>query len=395
MAKERIYSKKAGIDIKASELIYAQMKRNYVEFHTQWGGVYKERITMERLRDLLGDDFLQVSRSCLVRYDQIHHLDAHIVLLDGEQLSYAQRQKSTIVNAICCKRNCLPADFVVQRQRQPKPVRKPPKPEPEKPELVRSFPDGRYLSVTVGRRPLMVNVDSILYVIVCGAKAEIHTTDTEKIQIHRSLTALEAELGEGFVRIFRNCLVSAKAVHSFTDSVNLVNGESLPYSPGQRERLRRCIAQQQKRYIDSLSHGQIPKTLEEYHAHYHCFDNLPVAFTDIEMVFSQDRHAVDWIFRYGNQALARLEKLPLEKMMGASFSSLFANMDAKWLRSYEQAALFGKTMELLDYSPEINANLKIICFPTFPGHCGCILFDMDRLESHTGLISQMSSAMVP
>ena len=95
------------------------------------------------------------------------------------------------------------------------------------------------------------------------------------------------------------------------------------------------------------------------------------------MVFNEDRHAVDWIFRYGNPALARLERVPLKSLMGSAFGSLFSNMDSKWLRSYEQAVLYGKTLEITDYSPEIDTNLKVICFPTFPGHCGCILFNLD------------------
>ena len=41
--------------------------------------------------------------------------------------------------------------------------------------------------------------------------------------------------------------------------------------------------------------------------------------------------------------MAQLEKLPLETMIGASFGSLFANMDSKWLRSYERSALYGET----------------------------------------------------
>ena len=62
-------------------------------------------------------------------------------------------------------------------------------------------------------------------------------------------------------------------------------------------------------------------------------------------------------------------------------------MDSKWLRSYEQAVLYGKTLEIMDYSPEIDTNLKIICFPTFRGHCGCILFDLNhiRLSENSGL----------
>ena len=98
------------------------------------------------------------------------------------------------------------------------------------------------------------------------------------------------------------------------------------------------------------------------------------------MVFNEEKRAVDWIFRYGNQALADLEKIPLEQLIGHSFGSLFANMDAKWLRCYELAALYGERLEIMDYSPEIDTYLKVICFPTFRGHCGCILFDLLEIK---------------
>ena len=115
------------------------------------------------------------------------------------------------------------------------------------------------------------------------------------------------------------------------------------------------------------NHG-VPMTDDEYHDYYRSFDQLPFAFTDIEMVFDEEKRAVDWIFRYGNPELARLEKLPLDRLIGNSFGSLFSNMDSKWLRSYERAVLYGEKLELIDYSPEIDANLKVTCFPTFPVH---------------------------
>lgn len=62
---------------------------------------------------------------------------------------------------------------------------------------------------------------------------------------------------------------------------------------------------------------------------YSSFDNMPFAFADIEMIFDKERHAVDWIFRYGNPALAKLEKLPMEQLIGSSFGSLFSDMDSK------------------------------------------------------------------
>ena len=53
-----------------------------------------------------------------------------------------------------------------------------------------------------------------------------------------------------------------------------------------------------------------PLTAEEYRKYYKICDALPFAFTDIEMVFNEEKKAVDWIFRYGNEALAALEKQP-------------------------------------------------------------------------------------
>ena len=79
--------------------------------------------------------------------------------------------------------------------------------------------------------------------------------------------------------------------------------------------------------------------------------------------------------------IAELEKLPLEQLIDHSFGSIFPNMDAKWLRVYERTALYGETLEIADYSPEIDTDLRIICFPTFRGHCGCILFDQAEIQT--------------
>ena len=92
------------------------------------------------------------------------------------------------------------------------------------------------------------------------------------------------------------------------------------------------------------------------------------------MIFNDEISAVDWIFCYGNEALAKLEMFPLKKLIGQKFSVLFENMDSDWLRFYEKAVLYGEIMEINHYSPEIDAFLKVICFPTFRWHCGCIYF---------------------
>ena len=56
-------------------------------------------------------------------------------------------------------------------------------------------------------------------------------------------------------------------------------------------------------------------------------------------------------------------------------------MDDKRQRVYERTALFGETLEIIDHSPEIDTDLKIIRFPTFKGHCGCILFKQAEIQT--------------
>ncbi|MGN0700533.1 MAG: LytTR family transcriptional regulator, partial [Oscillospiraceae bacterium] len=192
-------------------------------------------------------------------------------------------------------------------------------------------------------------------------------------------------LGDDFIRLNRGCLVSAMAIHSVNQLVNLSNGESLEYTSDHKFEIIEKFRRKRRAIVGGLADNNNPTDDNGYHEHYKCFDNIPIAFTDIEMVFNDDCQAVDWIFRYGNEALARLENCPLDKLIGSSFGSIFNNMDSKWLRTYERAVLYGETLELIDYSPEIDKYLRIICFPTFKGHCGCLLFDISetRISSDT------------
>lgn len=237
------------------------------------------------------------------------------------------------------------------------------------------------INIISDRKNVTLDSDVILYIIMHGKIAEIHIVGGSVYETRATLKDLEGLLKEDFVKIHRGCIVSVKAIHDVTDTVDLSNGEELLYTVRKKKQIVAEIQEKQKRMINALGKRGIPATEEEYRRYYSSFEYLPIAFTDIEMVFNEESHAVDWIFRYANQELARLEKLSLNQLLGKSFGCLFSNMDSKWLRSYERSALYGEVLELMDYSPEIDTNLKVICFPTFKGHCGCILFDLDRIKA--------------
>ena len=238
----------------------------------------------------------------------------------------------------------------------------------------------KYITIISNNKKVVLNVSTILYVLMMRNTADIHVSGGTVYKTRMTFREIEEKLGDGFIKIHRGGIVSAMAIHDITDKINLSNGESLIYTQRKKNQIIEQFHSKQKRIISSFSHAGIPVTDEEYRSHYSSFENLPFAFTDIEMIFNEKRQAVDWIFRYGNPALAKLEKMPLERLIGSSFGSLFSNMDSKWLRSYERATLYGETLEIIDYSPEIDTYLKVICFPTFKGHCGCILFNISEIK---------------
>ena len=238
----------------------------------------------------------------------------------------------------------------------------------------------KYITIFSKRKEIKLDAGSILYIMMNRDKAKIHVSGNKVYETWLSLNTIEKLLGDEFIMVRRGCLVSAMAIHDITKKVNLVNGDSLDYPIRKKKQLIEEFRFKQGKIVSNIIKDDGPVTEEEYRSYYKSFDNLPFAFTDIEMVFDERKHAVDWIFRYGNQELSRLEKLPLEKLIGSSFRSLFSNMDSKWLRSYERAALYGEKLEMMDYSPEIDTYLKVICFPTFRGHCGCILFDLSDIR---------------
>ena len=240
--------------------------------------------------------------------------------------------------------------------------------------------DSKYIKIISNRKQVVLNIASILYVQMSGKNSEIHTVKSEIYKTRMSISQLHAMLGEDFIEVYRGCIVSAMAIHEITDKIELLNGESLEYTKRKKSQIIDRFHFIQKRIVNSFSNDDIPSTKDEYCKHYNSFDNLPFAFTDIEMIFDEAKHAVDWIFRYGNSALAEVEKIPLNKLIGNSFGTIFSNMNSKWLKAYERATLYGETLEIIDYSPEIDTYLKIICFPTFKGHCGCILFDVSKIE---------------
>ena len=237
------------------------------------------------------------------------------------------------------------------------------------------------LLINYKRKMVEIDINKILYVIMRRNDAEIHICNNEVYVTRRTFAELKDILGSSFIEVRRGCLISALAIHKVSKYIELSNGENLKYTARKKKEIIEKLHECQQRIIRNFPTDGKPGMREEYHDYYISYDSMPFAFADIEIVFDEQSQAVDWIFRYVNEKLAELERIEYDELIDKSFGSIFPNMDSKWLRAYERSALYGEIIEIESYSPEIDRHLKIISFPTFRGHCGCILFDIHNIMS--------------
>lgn len=112
-----------------------------------------------------------------------------------------------------------------------------------------------------------------------------------------------------------------------------------------------------------------------------CLDDIPVAFTVIELVCDDHGQPIDWIFRYLNPAALQLFNQPSERLVGRLFyREVYPKVNSKkWLDFYYKSAYQGDTRLLHEYSPELAKYLAIQCFPwKEQGLCALVLREETR-----------------
>lgn len=176
-----------------------------------------------------------------------------------------------------------------------------------------------YITIISKRIKKKIRTADILYIIKSEYLSLIHLLDGEVLQTITPVYELKEMLGDDCIEVKKGCIVSVSAITNIKDKIYLCNGEAIDFTVRRRKAVRLEWREKQKLMIDEINGQNPPRTDEEYHKYYEICDKFPFAFTDIEMVFNEKRHAVDWIFRYGNEALAELEGVPLKEMIGSTF----------------------------------------------------------------------------
>lgn len=202
-------------------------------------------------------------------------------------------------------------------------------------------------------------------VICCESGRELDST----IPMHEMLAFLPKQ---DFISISRSVIVRRDKILSISNEgiYTMIDGKTF------QGRTRYLSAHRRLRRELNLS---IPVRKEDFvpplgfYEKCSILDDMPIAYCVIELVFDENGHGIDFIFRYCNKQMEVIEGVPIEDMLNHSFYEIFKNGDKKWLVSYADVALNGTTHTLRDYSPEIDKNLIIYCYQPEPNFCSCVL----------------------
>ena len=127
--------------------------------------------------------------------------------------------------------------------------------------------ESNHISIRSDNKNVVLNINTILYVLMKKNYAEIHTFSGKRYKTRVTLNELEKTLGDSFLKVSRGCLVSVMAIHHITNGIELTNGEILPYSVRNRRAIVAQFQTKQKLIISRFSEGSIPEEEDAYRAH--------------------------------------------------------------------------------------------------------------------------------
>lgn len=181
-----------------------------------------------------------------------------------------------------------------------------------------------------------------------------------------------------FVTVRRGTIVRISAILSISDDgiYTMIDGKTFQGRKrflSEHKKLRSDLQLNNNYIIVKPMKIEQPGVPEAFLDKCSILDEMQLAYCIIELVFDENGHGLDFIFRYCNKQMEILEGVTIENMVNHSFYEVFKNGDKKWLVAYADVALNGVKRIIRDYSPEIGKTLTIYCYQPEPGYCACVL----------------------
>lgn len=219
-----------------------------------------------------------------------------------------------------------------------------------------------------------IKIDEIKYVLREDKKTNIYMNNNKKVSTFIPMKEFSDELiSYGFININKGILVSKRMIKHVDNFIYYL-------SDGKEFEGRKRTVGAHKHINEMIQvKGEVLSNIDIFNR-FSVLDNMPAGFCVIELVFNKNGEGIDFIFRYCNKEMEKVEGKTIAEMLNHSFYKVFPNADQKWLPVYSKVAITGESDSFVDYSPEIKKDLLFKCFQPMKGFCACLITPVEDIH---------------
>lgn len=233
--------------------------------------------------------------------------------------------------------------------------------------------DMRSIVLLINHRERTIFIRTIMAAIVDDKLCTIYLIHEEPVQLFLPAAALMDMLPKNeFVMVSHSCLVSLQYVQNIRDDkVFLTDTRSFPIS----RRKKPLVLQAFQEYLTSNVHTSDLRMWKlDLAAEFACMDRSPWPFCIFEIIHDPSSPAQYPVFRYANEAMAALVKIPLYQLIHSKPYILFGENEPACLPVLLRIGLFGGR-EHFAFKLQPGLNIHACCYQPHYGFCACMMLE--------------------
>lgn len=220
----------------------------------------------------------------------------------------------------------------------------------------------------------------ILYFLRSDRKTILRLTDGRTLETYIPAKYLLAVLpGNLFLNITKGVVISAAGIYK-------IEGAVYTMTDGRQFMGRKRGAGEHKlnrHRLESRISVENPLLSQTIAQRFSIMDHSPLACCVVQLISNSAGYVVDFIFRYGNQALYDLEDIREEDFVDHSFYDIHKGWNHRWLAIYTDVALNGTQRVVTDYNRFHQCPVTVYCYQPMESYCVCCLIPGSNEETDT------------
>lgn len=228
-----------------------------------------------------------------------------------------------------------------------------------------------------------IDPEDIKYIIRENGSTVIYTLDNRTVETYLPVKDFRESLPvEKFLHPNKGIMAAASQIVDVVDGHYLMaDGRSFKYRV-HNSQMHDSRLLMLGRHFEQVNTATEPTQKNDFEAQFFAFDNMPIPTYVVELRMKEDSFSADFIFRYCNEAMRKVERKNKDQILGKPFFDVIPSVDPKRLVVYMDVALNGTQRTITEYDTGKQAMITVSCFQPMPGYAACMLMDVKPVEGH-------------